>query len=154
MKFEYLTENISQTKKLGELLAQEILKEKNPKNIWVLGLKGELGGGKTTFLQGFAKGIGIKDKILSPTFVIMKKFKIKHPGFGDFYHFDCYRSLGSKDIMDMGFKKIVNNPGNIIVIEWADKIKNILPKSTIWIDFYFIDDKKRKIVIKFRNGKI
>ncbi len=76
MKIKYITNSPSQTKKLGEKFAKEVLGIKPDKTAFVIGLKGELGGGKTCFLQGFAKGLGIKEKILSPTFVILKRFKI------------------------------------------------------------------------------
>ena len=74
-KFKILTKNPSQTKRLGKILAGELLKVSR-KRALVIGLIGDLGGGKTTFLQGLAIGLGIKKRILSPTFVIMKKFKV------------------------------------------------------------------------------
>ena len=138
MKKEFLTTSPSQTKKLGERLAKGIKKKRLKETAFVIGLEGELGGGKTTFLQGFAKGLGIKERILSPTFVILKKFK-------NFYHIDCYRIKKPKELLDLGFKEIISNPKNIIVIEWANKIKNIMPKDTIWIDFKFVNEKKRRI---------
>lgn len=140
MKLEIFTSSPLQTKKLGEMLAEEILKGKSGKKALVIGLVGELGGGKTTFLQGFAKGLGIKEKILSPTFVIMKRF-------GDFYHLDCYRIQKTKDILGLGFKEIINNPKNIVAIEWADKISSLLPKNIILIKFEVIDEDKRSIVL-------
>jgi len=142
MKKENITSGPIQTKKLGEKFAKEILEKKPKKTAFVVGLEGELGGGKTTFLQGFAKGLGIKEKILSPTFVIMKKFN-------DFYHIDCYRIEKPKELLDLGFKKITSNPKNIIVIEWADRIRKIMPKHTLWIKFDFINEKRRRIT--FRN---
>jgi len=161
----FLTSSPFQTKKLGEILAKEILKNKKKKRApkesnlptgraLVLGLEGELGRGKTTFLQGFAKGLGIKEKILSPTFVIIKKFKIRVDSCSDscsfvyFYHIDCYRIEKPKEILDLGFKEIISSPQNIIAIEWAEKIKKILPKNTIWINFKFIDKNTRKLIIK------
>lgn len=137
----YITNSPFQTKKLGEKLAKEILRNKLKRRAFVIGLTGELGGGKTTFLQGFARGLGIKEKILSPTFVIMKRFK-------NFYHIDCYRLQKPEELLDLGFKEIISNPSNIVVIEWADKIKKIIPKNTIRIKFNFIDEKTRKITIK------
>jgi tRNA threonylcarbamoyladenosine biosynthesis protein TsaE len=148
MKKNYLTNSAAETKKVAIEMAKQILRCGPKKKAFLIGLVGDLGGGKTTFIQGLAKGLGIKDKILSPTFVIMKKFEIKHFRFQHFYHFDCYRFLDAKDILDLGFKKIINDPDNIIAIEWADKVKNILPKTTNWINFNFIDDKKRKIIIR------
>lgn len=167
MKFQYLTTTPRQTKKLGEILAtellkkakvekrtkfslrKEVLKTKLKKGALIIGLEGDLGGGKTTFLQGFAKGLGIKEKILSPTFVIMKKFNIEHQtsNFKQFYHIDCYRIEKPKEILDLGFKEIISHSKNIVTIEWAERIQKILPKETIILKFEFINQKTRKITI-------
>lgn len=111
MKATYLTESPGQTKKMAGILAKEILKT-TPGNskAFILALEGNLGTGKTTFLQGFAKGLGIRDRILSPTFVLMKKFKIKNDSLTTnkikyFIHFDCYRIEKPKEILDLGFKE-------------------------------------------------
>jgi tRNA threonylcarbamoyladenosine biosynthesis protein TsaE len=144
----YFTNSPSQTKKLGELLAKKILSMKPRKTAFVIGLEGDLGGGKTTFLQGFAKGLGIKQKILSPTFLIMRKFKIKNLKFKIFYHIDCYRIKKPKEILDLGFKEIIQNPQNIVAVEWADQIRKIMPKNTIILRFEFVNKKTRKIVVK------
>jgi tRNA threonylcarbamoyladenosine biosynthesis protein TsaE len=148
MKKEIITENYKQTQRIGQDLAKKIIKNKLPKKATILALKGNLGSGKTTFLQGFAKGLDIKEKILSPTFVIMKKFKITKNKFNYFYHFDCYRFDNSKEIFDLGFKKIINDPKNIISIEWPDKIKKVLPKKIFIIEFKFIEENKREINLK------
>jgi len=142
-----ITRSAGRTKEVGEKLARIILKNKPKKQAVVVGLEGNLGAGKTTFLQGFAKGLGIREKILSPTFVILKHFKITKSEFTDFYHIDCYRINNEKEILEIGFKDIISNPENIVAIEWADKIKKILPKKNIRIKFKFINEKKREIVI-------
>ena len=153
MRKEVITQTPGQTKELGEKLAKEILKKKPPKDIAsVIGLTGELGGGKTTFLQGFAKGLGIKEKILSPTFVLMKKFPIKSlkqkPDEGSvfefFYHIDCYRIKTTEEILGLGLKEIISCPKNIVAIEWAEKVKGILPKNTVIIKFDFLSEKNLK----------
>ena len=146
-----LTYNLSQTQKIAKQLARDVLKNKNNKKSFVLALEGDLGSGKTSFVQGFAKGLGIKEKILSPTFILMKKFTIHNSQFKNFYHLDCYRLQKPKEILNLGFKEIISNPQNIVVIEWADRIKKILPKDIVWIKFTFIDEKTREIIIK--NGK-
>ena len=149
-----VTNSAFQTKKLGVDLAEKILQNrKKTKRARVLALQGELGGGKTTFLQGFAKGLGIKEKILSPTFVILKKFNISNPNFKFFYHIDCYRIQKPKDILDLNFKKVVSDPQNIIAIEWADRVFKILPKNTIVINFKSNNKNKRSIIIKWPNKK-
>ena len=158
--FEHLSSSAAETKRLGYFLAIKIAGKKKRKAL-VFGLKGDLGGGKTTFLQGFAKGLRIKQKILSPTFLILKKFKIESGGLkvesgkkttyyiphSTFYHLDCYRIKKPREILDLGFKKIISDSENIIAIEWADRIKKIIPKNANWIKFEFIDKNKRKIKI-------
>jgi len=169
------TFSAEQTRDLGEKIAKKVLSEKQDR-AFVLALKGDLGGGKTTFLQGFAKGLGIKEKILSPTFVIMKRFKIqmskskcqiksppallhnakragkcqnpkKEYDFKYFYHMDCYRIKSPKDVSEIGLKEIFSNPKNIVAIEWAERVQKILPKNTMWLSFEFKDKNKRKIRI-------
>ena len=145
------TNKSSQTKKLGFRLAKEILKTKAGKEAFVLALKGELGSGKTAFLQGFAKGLAVKERVLSPTFVIMKRFLI--PGgetFLNFYHFDCYRIGKAKELLDLGFKKIVDNPKNIIALEWAEKAEAVLPQKKLEIKFEILSGNDRKIIFQGR----
>ena len=158
-KREYLTTNPGLTKKLGEEFAKEIgqLSLSPRKRAFIIALDGELGGGKTTFLQGFAKGLGVKEKILSPTFVILKRFKITEVNgqkpktkntdrkYENFYHIDCYRIREAKEILGLGFKEIIENPQNIIAIEWAERIKKILPKNALMLEFEFVDQKTRRI---------
>lgn len=137
---EVSTKSAKETQRTAVIFAKEILRMPCRKKAFVLALAGNLGAGKTTFLQGFAKGLGVKGKINSPTFVIMKRF-------GCFYHLDCYRIQKPKDILDLGLKGILNNPKNVIAIEWADNIKNIIPKGALWIKFETLGGNKRRIVI-------
>jgi tRNA threonylcarbamoyladenosine biosynthesis protein TsaE len=88
MQKKIITKSAEETQKLGKKIAGEM---KSRKTAVVLGLQGDLGSGKTTFLQGFARGLNIKEKILSPTFVIMKKFQAPTQNFKYLYHLDCYR---------------------------------------------------------------
>jgi tRNA threonylcarbamoyladenosine biosynthesis protein TsaE len=134
---------------LGKASAKEILEKGLNKTAVVLALQGNLGGGKTTFLQGFAEELNIKDKILSPTFVILKHFGIADKIFSDFYHIDCYRVKNEKDLLELNFKKIISDPKNIVAIEWSERIKNKLPKSIVIIKFEFIGENKRRIVVSF-----
>ena len=139
MKQEFLTNNSKQTQKLGELLAQEL-------NSLVGGgaiicLSGELGAGKTTFTQGLLKGLKVKGPYTSPSFVIMKKYG------NNIYHIDAYR-VGADDILNLGWEEIVAEPKNIIIIEWAERIKKIIPPDSLWINFEWKDQNKRKISFK------
>jgi tRNA threonylcarbamoyladenosine biosynthesis protein TsaE len=147
MSEKFITKSFEETQKLGQDLAKKILsknflaKKTNKAKAVVLYLQGNLGSGKTTFLQGVAKGLGIKEKITSPTFVIMKRF-------GNFYHFDCYRINKPEEILELGWNDIISNHNNIIAIEWSEKIKKYLPKNAIKIDFKFIDQQTREIFLK------
>jgi len=114
---------------------------------FVLGLEGDLGGGKTTFTQGFAKGLGIKEKILSPTFLILRHFSIQKSVFENFYHIDCYRITNFREILTFGFRKIISNPKHIVVVEWAERIRKTIPKNTQRIRFEFLSKRKRRIKI-------
>jgi tRNA threonylcarbamoyladenosine biosynthesis protein TsaE len=150
---KFISSSPSQTKKIGHDLAREILETPSQKGAVVLGLRGDLGGGKTTFLQGFASGLKIKEKVLSPTFIIFRRTRIdKSAVFKNFFHFDCYRLKKAKDVVPLGFKKIITDPCNIVAIEWAERIGGALPARVIFIDFKFIDNKTRKIYV-CRNGK-
>lgn len=135
------------TKKLGENLAKKILKGKIKKRILLL--EGELGSGKTTFLKGFAKGLSIKERILSPSFVIFKRFEIKKSKkFKNFYHFDCYRIKDKKEILKLGLKKILKDPKNIVAFEWPEIIEKIIPNKKIKIIFQILGKRKRKIIFE------
>ncbi len=147
---EFILTSPQQTKNFAQNLAIRFLKFPAMKKAVVLGMVGGLGEGKTTFVQGFAKGFGIQEKILSPTFVILKRFKVKNPTAGRFnnlYHLDCYRLKNSQDLSTLNFKEIVTNPKNIVCVEWADNLKKSMPPETFWLKFYFIDKTTRKITI-------
>jgi len=151
---EFITNSPKKTENLGKNFAEKIIRRHlklNSQKAIIISLEGDLGGGKTTFTKGFARGLGIKDNIKSPTFIIFRKFQIPHfkqkSGPKTFYHFDCYRIEDPKEILDLEFKKIIENPQNIVIFEWGDKIKKILPDDCFKIKFEFLDKNKRKITI-------
>jgi tRNA threonylcarbamoyladenosine biosynthesis protein TsaE len=143
------TKNEKETERLGLKIAKRILKSKKGMVAKILALYGELGAGKTTFLKGFAKGLGIKEKVLSPTFIIIKKFQVSNSKFKNFYHIDCYRIKKEKELLILGLKEIIRNPKNIVVIEWAERIKKFLPKKVLEIKFKILGKKEREILIKW-----
>jgi len=115
---EFITNSAKETQAAAKKIMKKLASQPR-RGALVLALSGELGAGKTTFIQGLAPALGIKEKVLSPTFVIMKHFK-------NLYHIDCYRLSGAKDLKGLDFEKIIKNPKNIVVIEWAEKIKSAL----------------------------
>jgi tRNA threonylcarbamoyladenosine biosynthesis protein TsaE len=118
------------------------------KRALVIALQGDLGAGKTTFTQGFARGLGIKRRMASPTFIIMRRFALPRSS-GNIYHIDAYRLKKLDSLEVLGFKEILADPKNVILIEWPEKIKKILPRQTIWLKFqYGKKENERKITIK------
>ena len=135
-----ITDNYKKTQSLGEQFAKKLIGGE------VVALYGDLGGGKTTFTQGIAKGLGIKQRIISPTFVIVRSYKIKN-----FYHIDLYRIENKRDIEGLGIEDILKNPENIVVVEWAERLGDLLPKKRIDVSFEYLDEEKRKITYDFRS---
>lgn len=153
----FITRNANETKKFAARLARSV---RPPK---VIALEGDLGAGKTTFTQGFARALGIKERIQSPTFVLMKVYDISQTslrgasatkqsprlsrparsgarndgtrGFGHLIHIDCCRLGPPKDLAHLGFKNLLKDKDAIILIEWADRIRKLLPRRTLRIKF-------------------
>jgi len=143
-----ITKSIKETHKLAENLANQILSTSQVvSRAVVVALVGDLGSGKTTFTQGFAKALGVKEQILSPTFVILKKFKIKNLKFKILTHIDAYRIDNPKEILDLNWEEMINNPKNIILIEWAEKVMKILKKPYYLVKFEHRDENTRGIDI-------
>jgi len=140
----YKTNSPQETQKLAGFLIKKILAKRNKKAI-VIALEGELGAGKTTFVKGVARSLKIKSKIKSPTFNLMKIYKA---GDKQFCHLDCYRLRDHKDLKPLGIKEILDDKNNIVLIEWSDRVKRILPKNHTKIHIDHIDKNKRKIIVR------
>jgi tRNA threonylcarbamoyladenosine biosynthesis protein TsaE len=114
----------------------------------VIALYGDLGAGKTIFAQGIAKGLKIKRKITSPTFVFMRSYSfIKNKQPLTFYHLDLYRGEENSDFRALGLEEIFSQD-SIVVLEWAEKITKSLPKKRIDITIERVNEKTRKIKIR------
>lgn len=155
MKLKVLSESPKETQKIASLLINTVLKRKNQRQrqALVISLEGLLGSGKTEFLKGIAQSLKLKEKILSPTFLIMKSFSWPSAGqagkahsFKTLWHLDCYRIEKLKEIKELDFLKIIKNPENLVFIEWGDKIKKILPKNH-WKIKFKIAGKNTRILI-------
>ncbi|MBC7074267.1 tRNA (adenosine(37)-N6)-threonylcarbamoyltransferase complex ATPase subunit type 1 TsaE [Candidatus Parcubacteria bacterium] len=147
MTIQILTTKEKETEKLGEILGKVLKNFHFNKKSLVFALEGDLGGGKTTFVRGVARGLGIKEKIISPSFVIWRKFEIpSQKSFQFLYHFDLYR-LKEKEIQSLKLKELFSQKKTLFFIEWAGKGKKFLPKNKIWIFFTFKGKNKREIKI-------
>lgn len=141
MEFKVTTRNEKET----IALAQNLESEKFPN--MVICLNGELGSGKTMFVKGIANALGIDETITSPTYTIIKEY-----WYGELplYHMDVYRLDGQTD--GIGIEEYFTKSG-IVVIEWADTIKDILPKERLDIKFVVADENKRILVFEPHGKK-
>ncbi len=151
---QHHTFSSAETRALGKKLAEEI-PTSHPrllirKGALIFALTGELGSGKTTFVQGFLRGLGVRRGGASPTFIIFRRFMIYDLRFKNVYHVDAYRLKNSRELATLGFKEILADPENIVLIEWAEKIKKLLPRSTIKILFSH-GEKSNERAIKMKD---
>ena len=139
MKKEICSPNAEYTFSLGKNLG-EALHEGD-----VVALIGDLGTGKTTLTQGIARGLGISEgyPITSPTFTLINEY----PGRHVLYHLDVYRLQGARDLEDMGYEEYFFGQG-VVVIEWAEKIMDILPDAALFIRISYVEENKRDLVLE------
>ena len=139
---EFITQSAEETKDVGRKVAAGLKKQGG-----VVALVGDLGSGKTTFVQGFARGLGIEGRVISPTFILVREYDFKGRVF---LHLDLYRL--EKDVEDevrmLGVEDLWGRKGNIAVVEWAEKIKDLIPEGSTWIYFENLGEDRRRIRIK------
>ncbi|HET9946564.1 MAG TPA: tRNA (adenosine(37)-N6)-threonylcarbamoyltransferase complex ATPase subunit type 1 TsaE [Patescibacteria group bacterium] len=135
----FITQSSAQT----QLIAEEFAKKLVGGDIILL--KGDLGAGKTTFVQGLANGLGIKRRIISPTFIVMRSYELQE---NMFYHIDLYRMTSQQDIEGLGLLQLFEDKHAILAIEWPEKLGNLIPKKYTEISCTWISENSRKIEIK------
>jgi len=131
-----------------ENLFKKILNFSNNKNATILLLEGELGVGKTTLTKELSKYVEVREKIISPTFTIMKSYDIKNNKknlFKKLIHIDAYRISNSEEFLDLGWQDIISYKHNFVVIEWPSNIEKIIPKDSIKIYLSHLNNNLRKI---------
>ncbi|MBM7615419.1 tRNA (adenosine(37)-N6)-threonylcarbamoyltransferase complex ATPase subunit type 1 TsaE [Alkaliphilus hydrothermalis] len=133
--------NQEQTAEIAKKLAELV------KGGDVICLSGDLGAGKTTFTQAFAKGLNIEEPVTSPTFTILHEY---HEGRIPLYHFDVYRIKHPMEMEDLGYEEYFFGNG-VCVIEWATLIEEILPSDFLWIDLTVEGPQERKLCLKSTN---
>lgn len=113
----------------------------------VIALSGNLGAGKTTFAQIVAKELGVEERVASPTFNIQKVYTIPRPvrGFGRLIHIDAYRLHSAEDLNKLGWKELIEDEKNLILVEWPEHVAGALPQSTQRISIEYVDEDSRII---------
>ena len=126
------------TLQIGEDLGRKLQKGS------VVSLRGSLGAGKTVLAKGIAKAIGIKEAIVSPTFTIVQEYDGNSMKM---YHLDLYRLSGEDEFESMGGEEFLY-PDGITLIEWSEKIEDMLPEDTVYISITINEDQSRNIEIE------
>ena len=152
---KFLSRSSSETRRFAKAILERLFRLK--KRPLVLALSGELGSGKTTFIQGLAKSIGIQEKIQSPTFVLAKWYRLpkRIKSFRHFIHIDCYRLEKASEVKHFNFPALLKNSETIAVIEWADRIRKFIPRSAVWINLRHSKHKNERFIeLKIQNAKL
>jgi tRNA threonylcarbamoyladenosine biosynthesis protein TsaE len=113
----------------------------------IIGLVGDLGAGKTTFVQAAAASLGVIDKVTSPTYILEKIYRLEHARFDHLIHIDAYRLEKPEELMNLGWREISANPKNLIFLEWPERVEDIMPKLYTKIIFNHVDEGSREITI-------
>ncbi|OGY98763.1 MAG: tRNA (adenosine(37)-N6)-threonylcarbamoyltransferase complex ATPase subunit type 1 TsaE [Candidatus Liptonbacteria bacterium RIFCSPHIGHO2_01_FULL_57_28] len=118
----------------------------------VIALSGDLGAGKTTFAQGFLKALGARGKVTSPTFVLMKRFRLPARGkkprrFKRAYHIDAYRFRAPRESGALGLAEIFKDPQAVVLVEWPERLKGLLPKKKISARFKHGTAEQERVII-------
>ncbi|HWR61486.1 MAG TPA: tRNA (adenosine(37)-N6)-threonylcarbamoyltransferase complex ATPase subunit type 1 TsaE [Clostridia bacterium] len=119
---KFVTESVEETAQIGEQLGRLL----NTGNI--ICLSGDLGAGKTAFTKGIARGLGVEDYVTSPTYTIINEYQGRLP----LYHFDVYRLNDVEEMYELGYEEYFFGDG-VVVLEWADAVRDIIPKERLWI---------------------
>lgn len=140
----YTTNSYEETQRLGE----EFAKTLNPGD--VITLYGDLGAGKTTFMQGLAKGLGIMHRIISPTFIIMRKYEVhgEEARIKKLYHIDLYRTETEDDLQGIGLPEILGDTQGIVAVEWPEKMGTLLPHERWEVRLGTVSENEREVSIK------
>lgn len=143
------TKIADETKQLGEEIGRSLLQDGG-----VVALYGELGSGKTTFVLGLSGVYEVEDKVSSPTFVLQKEYKVddKKYSINKIYHIDLYR-LPEYTNDELGINDLASEGKNIIIIEWADRMQDILPKKRIDIYFSYLSPNEREITVEDNSNE-
>lgn len=155
-RFQIVTRSEKETKRVARALGEEVRRTAFPKKggALVFALSGELGSGKTAFVQGALLGLGVKKKTSSPTFVIVKRFPVRGRGVKNVYHIDMYRIKSAHEVSTIGIEKILRERSAVVFIEWADKVRRKIPPRALWISFSYAGKKERKIVISKNDNSL
>lgn len=114
----------------------------------IFALVGDLGAGKTTFSKKFLKSIGVMQHVQSPTFSIMQSYPVSFLSYEKVFHLDVYRIEHLNELEVLHIEDVLKNKKHIVLIEWADKVREIIPQDATWIHFEHVDSERREVRIE------
>lgn len=140
-----MTKKIFNKNQIEEIAKEiiDIIKLEN--EAMVITLSGELGAGKTTLTQNIARELGVSENVISPTFVIMKMYDLKNQKHKRLVHIDAYRLTTHNELEILGFKEIISSSENLVLIEWPENVKELIPTNATKIFLKHIDEDTREI---------
>jgi tRNA threonylcarbamoyladenosine biosynthesis protein TsaE len=141
-----ITFTLKEISKIADMIIKEINKKKT-KGAKIITLSGDLGAGKTTLTKEIAKILGVKKEIISPTFVIMKRYEIKNKDFKNFIHIDAYRLNNGGELTVLGWDEMRKNKENLIIMEWPEMVADGLSDISHRIILSHKDENTRSIEI-------
>lgn len=139
---EITTSSTQETKEL----ARKVAKEVSPGDI--LALYGDLGSGKTTFTSYLVHALGFKDRVQSPTFIIMRLYQEGGNKVKKVYHLDLYRLISLDEVLEIGWQEMVEDKDSVLIIEWPEIVEDILPENVRKIKFTYLEENVRKITLQ------
>lgn len=139
--------DLEQLKILAETFATRLMPKKE--GAAIITLSGELGAGKTAFAKALARAYGIEEEVTSPTFVIEKIYIPTKGPFSRFIHIDAYRLHGTHDLEMLGWEELIQSPGNLILLEWPEKVEGAVPPDSHRISLQYVDEFTRTITHDF-----
>src|SRR5579859_3740823 len=136
----FILENEEETHRFGEWLGRQA----RAGDVW--NLMGPLGGGKTAWVKGFAKGLDFSGPVTSPTFTLQHIYE----GRFNLYHFDWYRLEDAREVEDLGWWDWLQR-GGVVAVEWGDKFPKLFPPTALRLIFEFFSEEKRRVIVEAKD---
>lgn len=135
---------VSHSDKETQALAGKVLDQVRQAGVNVIAMYGDLGAGKTTLVQGLAQALGVSRTVSSPTFILVREYQLKS-GWDRLYHVDLYRLGSAEEIKSIDLTEWWQDPKNLVVIEWAEKVEAGLPKPRLEVKMKYRDEQTREV---------
>ncbi|MGM0629157.1 MAG: tRNA (adenosine(37)-N6)-threonylcarbamoyltransferase complex ATPase subunit type 1 TsaE [Patescibacteria group bacterium] len=145
---EIVTESEEETKEAAKRVLDNITERKTRDKATVVALYGDLGSGKTVFVKGVSEALGVVERVVSPTFVIERRYSVEHTDFSVLIHIDAYRLEGGGELDALKWQQELEKRDRIVCLEWPENVKEKLPRDTFSVYFTTLSKERRLITYK------